>query len=97
MKIRNGFVSNSSSSSFCILGVQMKNTDKKSYIPGLKMEEGIYDYCEDEVFKGLYPWDIGDNETILQAKERILKILKENGIERKLEDIRWFIDGGYDG
>lgn len=45
MKIRNGFVSNSSSSSFCIIGMPFDDDDLKKYIAKI---ENITD--EDEIY-----------------------------------------------
>ena len=43
MKIRNGFVSNSSSSSFCILGIPLSelNVEKESAIEAIESHEKL--------------------------------------------------------
>jgi hypothetical protein len=56
MKIRMGFVSNSSSSSFCIYGVCLKDHNLQEILisKGVKeeyLEEGSYDYLDDWSFK----------------------------------------------
>jgi hypothetical protein len=95
MKIRKGFVSNSSSSSFCILGVQrdcgsLKGTDLESH-------SGIGEYCEDDRFVGLPPTDMKDSETLLEFKNRVVAQLASVGIEARAENLNWYIDGGYNG
>ena len=92
MKIRNGFVSNSSSSSFLIYGASF-STDE--LLEALNIEDGDAWDAGDNVAKeldmeyqcpyggdyGVYigaSWDsVGDDETGAQFKERIEKKLKE--------------------
>ena len=103
MKVRMGFVSNSSSSSFCILGAMIGeiddfNEDKfdefaKKY-PPLGYVCGIHDYY-DQVIIGISPDQINENETIKEVKERLLKILQK--YDPSIQEVDWFIDGGYDG
>lgn len=100
MKIRAGFVSNSSSSSFCILGVVASgviNSDIKWDLPkGFVSEYGISDY--DGELIGMNPESLDENMTIKQTKEYIAKTLSESyGVEVKPEEIHWHMDGGYDG
>lgn len=100
MKIRAGFVSNSSSSSFCILGVEATkeiSSDIKWDLPkGFTSVYGISDY--DGELIGMYPEGIDENMTIKQTKEYIAKTLSESyGVKVIPEDIRWHMDGGYEG
>ena len=99
MKIRQGFVSNSSSSSFCILGVvRDSDFDEPFDEPeGLYKRWGISDYNEEDSIIGLEPESIKEDETISAAKDRIVKLFKEAGHEVKKEEIDWHIDGGYNG
>lgn len=100
MKIRSGFVSNSSSSSFCILGISFDSEDQIpetwSKHPSIKFEEACNEY-DDRIFLGMYPENMKDEETLLQFKERIAQALTEGGIPTKSEDLHWFTDGGYNG
>ena len=96
MKMRTGFVSNSSSSSFCILGV-VRNSDFDDEPEGLYQMRGISDYNEEDSITGLRPDSIKEDETISAAKDRIVKLFKEARHEVKKEEIDWHIDGGYDG
>lgn len=114
MKIRNGYVSNSSSSSFCILGVELPGYSEISGNVGnltrdrydeikdgafdgdLTMYSGIADYSEESTFIGKYPSSMKDDETLLEFKERILKEINSIGFEFTINDIAWYVDGGYD-
>ena len=95
MKMRTGFVSNSSSSSFCILGV-VRDSDFDEP-EGLWLSWGISNYGEEDSIIGLEHNSIREDETISAAKDRIVKLFKEAGHEVKKEEIDWHIDGGYDG
>ena len=91
MKVRIGFVSNSSTTSFCIYGVLL---DEAELVERLNLsEEGISDtiyeladknnlYCtmppdSGEYYLGVDWPEIGDKETGAEFKKRVAKKLKE--------------------
>lgn len=101
MKIRHGFVSNSSSSSFCILGVSINSEeyDKIEEMRLIKKTEldytlGISDY--DGYFAGFYPDKMKEDETLLEFKNRLKAELDKVGINSDIKDMHWYIDGGND-
>ena len=86
MKIRNGFVSNSSSSSFMIMGRwlddELENTDDLE-------EQGVFFHNEDESGPCVgVDFDIEDNETWGDYKARVAKVLTEAGIACEPDDIQ---------
>jgi hypothetical protein len=80
MKIRQGFVSNSSSSSFCIYGAKIKND----------VDVDVYDVAEKAGLECHYPegWEsyyvgmswslVGDDETGAQFKKRVETIVEKS-------------------
>ena len=104
MKIRNKFVSNSSSSSFCIMGVSVSNetyekvdaawTDKNRFLDAqCSISDG-----GDEVYIGAYPYRMKEDETLSQFKQRIVDEAKNKfDIDIEKNELGWIIDGGYDG
>lgn len=101
MKIRQGFVSNSSSSSFCILGVSVAE-DVYEKVCGtfestkLDSESAINDY-DDSKYIGLYPSRMKEDETLSQFKDRIVIEAAKLGITIPKGEIYWITDGGYNG
>lgn len=102
MKIRKGFVSNSSSSSFIVLGTSFDNENEEvARLLGKTVEEveegDSYDMKEElesranklgldfsdggsdgyAYFVGMSPFDIKDNETGAEFRQRVEKALKE--------------------
>ena len=90
MKCRNGFVSNSSSSSFLIYGTTIANGDGEDLddrIRKLKLKLGTWNICGDAEYVGA-SWDkVGDDETGKQFKERVQaavdRLTDDLGVERE--------------
>ena len=105
MKIRNGFVSNSSSSSFCILGIPLSDLgieDLDSAIDiidcheNLSYESGIETYYEDYVI-GINPECIDENKTIKETKQEIANMINESlNVNITPNEISFHTDGGMD-
>ncbi len=100
MKIRNGFVSNSSSSSFCLLGICLtdaeEEAEKLAKDNQLCVEYAIEEY-DDAVYVGLPPTSMKDEETLLEFKKRIVDQLAEKDPAYKDVKLSWITDGGYNG
>ena len=98
MKIRNGFISNSSSTSFCIYGAKIPgNEADKNYKKIEEMGLSYHQYCqesEDSIVGGT-PETIKDDETGKQFKDSVVAKLKE--IFGKDFDCNWHTDGWYNG
>lgn len=104
MKTRNGFVSNSSSSSFCILGfkVNSETYEKIAYKPvsGEKPDDLIGESSisyEGSYYLGYYPSQMREDETLGQFKDRIVAKAAEIGLSVDKKDLDWHTDGGYNG
>lgn len=103
MKIRNGFVSNSSSSSFCILGFSIDSDLAKKLDNSLTGETPL---CvahaissEGVQYVGMYPESLGEDETLNGFRERIVVEIKKYAPELEVEksNLSWVTDGGYNG
>ena len=106
MKIRNGFVSNSSTSSFMILGVIFESAEKLGVDELYNAEEKFptkskldfgYGYDGDYVAIGRGPSHMKENETLKEFKEQILADLREGGVSVEYEDLGWHEDAYHDG
>jgi len=102
MKIRMCFVSNSSSSSFCIMGVNIPKDDERREIlestDDLKDHYGISVFYEEIVY-GLDVCDMKEDETLKDFKNRVLELINKNLPDDKkfsISDISWKVDGGAD-
>ena len=99
MKIRKGYVSNSSSSSFCVLGIYKPEDYDEYELTGgglINYHYGIDNYYK-QIILGASPESMKEDETLHDFKTRICEMFSKNGIEVKVEDLQWFLDGGYDG
>ena len=104
MKIRSGFVSNSSSSSFCILGVSVTSEqyDKVNSVRYSNRTSDTLDaHCgisdDSSYYIGYYPGKMKDDETLSQFKDRMIAAFTDVGITVDKKDIDWITDGGYNG
>ena len=85
MKIRQGFVSNSSSSSFMIYGAIFSSLD--SQVVEAFEEAGLEVYCpfDDDYYIGM-SWDgVGDNETGGEFKKRVENTIRNVKLEKGVE------------
>lgn len=101
MKIRIGFISNSSSTSFCILGIYIgDNKEEEGLILTKNNELHIKYGCmegDDSIYVGLPPDTMKEDETLCQFRERVVNQLKEKDSKYKNVKLNWITDGGYNG
>ena len=79
MKTRIGFVSNSSTTSFCIYGAKFDDLNEKQRDEFENLYEGDFGvhYGEDgEIYLGRSPFSIKDDETGIQFKESVQNFIK---------------------
>lgn len=81
MKTRTGFVSNSSSTSFCIYGIDLDatmNWDEMSELSQKLRDDGLEVHSDDcdEIYVGRSWAEIKDDETGAQFKENVEKALR---------------------
>jgi hypothetical protein len=105
MKIRSGFVSNSSSSSFCIFGVVISERteeidnilweDRETESICLECNNGLDEYG-DCLIVGIDPRNIDRSKTLDQIAEEVVEKLKKLDINVKSTDIDFHMDQGYD-
>ena len=104
MRIRVGFVSNSSSSSFCAYGLRIDNfaeyNDEGKLLQDLhKLLEGTcLDYMtgeDDELYVGRAPSTIGDNETGKEFKQKAKQDILKCFPDVKPKDINWICETVY--
>ena len=96
MKIRNGFVSNSSSTSFCLYGIYVPSGYDRLRDKADKSRLGTHSDQEgDGIYIGLHPSSIKDDETGAQFKRRATEALE--ALTGKKVVCGWHQDGWYNG
>lgn len=93
MKIRQGFVSNSSTTSFCIYGCEIDG-DIPDYLENIRELYYYHNYNNNISYIGRPLYKMEDNETFGDFKRNVEKILKEAGYKKKLDIIQ---ESWYDG
>lgn len=103
MKVRTGFVSNSSSSSFCIFGTPISSAEYEEYDERYKeLQDAGLEICsgyeEFEAVIGIDPGNIEDDKTLGEARQEVAaKIAKFTGDKCDPSYVNFCTDGGYGG
>lgn len=103
MKIRNGFVSNSSSSSFCIIGIAVDYDMYSLVSKQLENHDQLdYDFSENDetYYIGIDIYSVKDNETLgeikLKAKQLLSELFKDTKISNNISPevfVDWNLNG----
>jgi hypothetical protein len=104
MKIRQGFVSNSSTTSFCIYGMKYDGPESNDE----DEDESLYDKLKGtglehhrnpnggSPYVGMSPWNMEDDETMAQFRKRVEKLItKKLGVSNP--DCGIIEEAWYDG
>ena len=101
MKIRYGFVSNSSSSSFCAYGTcindyqEYDDNDEPKHDLDKLLKDTCLDYMigdDNELYIGRAPSTIEDDETGKEFRERAKRDILEHFPDVKVKDIDWICE-----
>lgn len=98
MKIRMGFVSNSSSTSFCIYGKYVDTKDYTGELGNAIKKLGLFFHCDQEgdgYYIGRSFTDIKDNETGKEFRDSTLKLMQE--VFPDIKELSVIEEGWYDG
>jgi hypothetical protein len=102
MKIRTGFVSNSSSTSFCITGIIKRKSEFTENDLETYYNDSIIDVCStdeagDLCAIGLEITKMFEHETLNEFKHRVMYALSNIGLNVPVEEIGIHYGGWYDG